>query len=175
MHWLTASHLLNATNNGVAFSLVYRSRHILSLRLALFDQCFSCSPLVTGVDCKICGSWISSLWDLNRFVHSFFMKILFSALFRHTPVFRLGLILWVRIWLWHISRLIGEKITQRFHQIHVLCVSLLPRSGFAVPQYVLYRQQHEVFLAEGLLEELVFVSFLRFVRWCQHEVFYLEK
>ena len=45
-----------------------------------------------------------------------------SALFRHTPVFTLVLILWVRIWLWHTSRPIGEKITQRFHQICVLLV-----------------------------------------------------
>ena len=41
------------------------------------------------------------------------MKTLFSALFCHTH----------RIWLWHISRLIRERITQRFHQIRVCCVT----------------------------------------------------
>ena len=37
------------------------------------------------------------------------------------------------------------------------------------------QKQHKVFLAEGLAEELVFVSFLRFVCWCQHGVFNFEK
>ena len=32
-----------------------------------------------------------------------------------------------------------------------------------------------MFPTEGLLEELVFVSFLKFVCWCQHGVFYFEK
>ena len=44
-HWLTASCLLNAANSRVAFSLEYRSRHILSLRLALCLTnvlCFNC-------------------------------------------------------------------------------------------------------------------------------------
>ena len=50
-------------------------------------------------------------------------KTLFSARFRHTPVFRLGFIVWVRIWLWHTCRLIREKITQRFHQIRVRCLT----------------------------------------------------
>ena len=46
-----------------------------------------------------------------------------SPFFRHTCVFRLRLILWVRIWLWHTTRLIREKITQRFHQIRVSCIT----------------------------------------------------
>ena len=52
------------------------------------------------------------LKDLKQsYPHTFFAEIVFSALFCHTYVFRLGLILWVKIWLWHTTVLIGEKIT----------------------------------------------------------------
>ena len=47
------------------------------------------------------------------------MKTLFSALCHHPCVFRLELILWVRIWIWHTTRLMGEEMTQRLQQIHV--------------------------------------------------------
>ena len=40
-------------------------------------------------------------------------------------------------------------------------------------RYVLQKQQHKVFLTEGLVEEPVFISYLRFVCWCQHRAFYL--
>ena len=39
--------------------------------------------------------------------------------------------------------------------------------------YVLITQQQEE-LIKGLEEELVFVSFFRFLCWCQHGVFYYE-
>ena len=73
------------------------------------------------------------------------------------------------------SRLIVEKITQRFLQIGVWCLTAPIRFYNAAVISLCYKNNNKVFLTEELVEELVFVSFFRFVCWCQHGVFYFEK
>ena len=93
----------------IALSLEYRSWHMLCLRLAL---CMTSVLHVTGIHCKICSSWNRlSETSTCQICAAILQKTVFSALLRHTSVFRLGLILWVRIWLWHTTWLIGERIS----------------------------------------------------------------
>ena len=98
------------------------------------------SQHVGGIDSKICSSWNSSLWETLtiKFMQLFFTKTVFSALFHHTGVFRLRLILWVRIWLWHTTGLIREKITPRFHLMHFCSVMALIWFYFAIPPLVVF-------------------------------------
>ena len=64
---------------------------------------------------KICSWWNSSLWEIltSQILAAILLeKQHFLTSFAcHTCIFRLGLILRVRIWLWHTAGLIGEKIS----------------------------------------------------------------
>ena len=64
---------------------------------------------------KICSWWNSSLWEIltSQILAAILLeKQHFLTSFAcHTCIFRLGLILWVRIWLWHTAGLIGERLS----------------------------------------------------------------
>ena len=139
-HWLKASCLLNATDSELHFH--WSTGHIFyCLRLALCLTsvlCFNCvvPALPANFVFPACSGFrpqnlqfMEFVWDRNLSnLHSHLFastKTVFSSLLRHTCVFRFRLIRQVMIWVWHTTRLIGEKITPGFHQTSVRCIMAL--------------------------------------------------
>ena len=82
-----------------------------------------CSPHAAGIDCKIWSSCISSLWDLNQpnlRTHSSLKNIIFWPFF--ATLLSSDLDSSSELGFDSFGTFLGlswEKITQRFHQIHV--------------------------------------------------------